>query len=161
MSHFVRALDIVLRSEGGYSDDAADPGGKTRYGITEAVARANGWSGEMYEFPLEHARTIYREDYWDACQCEAMPWPLCLYVFDAAVNQGAAAAIRMLQRALGTVQDGNIGPVTLRLARAASDWHARRFLAYRAMRYQSTRNYERYGEGWMIRLFALLEAAQS
>ena len=37
MSTFDRALEVVLRLEGGYSDDATDPGGQTRHGITEAV----------------------------------------------------------------------------------------------------------------------------
>jgi len=160
MGLFDLALSHVLKTEGGYSDDAADPGGKTRYGITEAVARANGYTGDMREFPLAHAQTIYLEDYWDACRCDELPWPLSLYVFDSAVNQGVAPARMMLQQALGTVQDGVLGPVTLRLARDATPWHARRFMALRALRYHSTRNFDRYGEGWLIRLFDVVAAGE-
>lgn len=155
MSRYDEAIEIVLDAEGGYSDDAHDPGGKTRYGITEAVARANGYQGPMREFPLEHAKTIYREDYWDACRCDDLPWPLAMYVFDAAVNQGRATAITMLQHALDTTQDGLIGANTMRLARASTHWHAARFLALRAQRYTQTRNYERFGQGWFTRLFTI------
>ena len=155
MNNFDRAFEIVVASEGGYSNHAADPGGKTRYGITEAVARANGYRGDMRAFPLAHAKTIYREDYWDACHCDQLPWPLACYVFDAAVNQGVNAAVRMLQRALDTVQDGVIGRQTLALAAKATPWHADRYLAFRAQRYFGTRNFDSFGDGWLTRLFTL------
>lgn len=155
MNHFDDALKILLKLEGGYSDDANDPGGKTRYGITEAVARRHGYLGEMRALPLDLASEIYRADYWDACRCDDLPWPLALYVFDAAVNQGRTAAITLLQHALNTTQDGLIGANTLRLARASTPWHAARFLALRASRYTETRGFERFGQGWFTRLFEI------
>lgn len=155
MSDFERALTAVLTVEGDYSDDAHDPGGKTRFGITEAVARANGYTGEMRQLPREVADAIYRKDYWAPCHCDALPWPLSLYVFDAAVNQGVQPAIKMLQRALDTVQDGVFGPTTLRLAGAATPWHAARYMAFRVLRYTGTRNADKYLAGWMTRLFLI------
>lgn len=155
MTRFDDALKIVLNQEGGYSDDAHDPGGRTRYGITEAVARRHGYTGDMRALPLDLAAAIYRGDYWDACRCGDLPWPLSLYLFDAAVNQGRTAAITLLQHALDTTQDGLIGANTLRLARASTPWHAARFLALRAARYVDTRNFERFGQGWFTRLFTL------
>jgi lysozyme family protein len=155
MSGFDQALRIVLRQEGGYSDDAADPGGKTRYGITETVARRHGYIGDMRDLPMDIAAEIYRADYWDACRCDDLPWPLALYVFDAAANQGTQPAIRMLQRALDTVQDGVIGRQTQTLAKASTPWHAARFLAFRAARYADTRGYGTFGVGWLTRLFQI------
>lgn len=155
MSRFNDALCIVLRQEGGYSDHAADPGGKTRYGITEAVARRHGYIGDMRAFSQDLAGEIYRSDYWDACRCDDMPWPLSLYVFDCAVNQGPQPAIRMLQRALDTVQDGVIGRQTQALAKASTPWHAARFLALRAARYVDTRGFTDFGIGWLTRLFEI------
>ena len=35
-------LDELIKREGGYVNNPADRGGATKYGITEAVARANG-----------------------------------------------------------------------------------------------------------------------
>ena len=53
--NFDQAFDALLEHEGGYSDHAADPGGKTRYGITEVVARSHGYRGDMRELPLDAA----------------------------------------------------------------------------------------------------------
>ena len=40
-------IDAVIDREGGYVDHPADPGGATRWGITAAVAHADGYTGEM------------------------------------------------------------------------------------------------------------------
>ena len=71
--NFLTAFEKLLKHEGGYSNHPADPGGKTRYGITEAVAREVGYRGNMNELPLELAQRIYKEKYWDAVQAEALP----------------------------------------------------------------------------------------
>jgi lysozyme family protein len=41
----------VYAVEGGYVNDARDPGGATRYGVTEQVARDYGYRGDMRWFP--------------------------------------------------------------------------------------------------------------
>ena len=66
---FHRALTAVLDLEGDYSDDARDPGGRTRYGITEAVAREQGYQGDMQDLPKSLAESIYKTHYWDVCHC--------------------------------------------------------------------------------------------
>lgn len=155
MSAFDSAFQIVIAAEGGYSNNPADPGGETMYGITKAVASANGYTGPMKSLPLDMAKGIYKDGYWDACKCDQMPWPLSVFVFDAAVNQGVQPAKLMLQRALDTVQDGALGPQTMALVAKSTSWHASRFMAFRAMRYQSTRNFDTFGVGWLTRLFTL------
>ena len=44
-------LGGVYAVEGGYVRERADPGGATRYGVTEQVARRAGYSGDMRDFP--------------------------------------------------------------------------------------------------------------
>lgn len=44
-------LAAVYSVEGGYSNDPKDGGGATRYGVTEKVARAAGYHGDMRAFP--------------------------------------------------------------------------------------------------------------
>ena len=120
-------IDDILDREGGYSDHHDDRGGKTRYGITEATARAHGYSGDMRQFPVERARAIYRRIYWDrpGLSKVARYTPLlAAELFDTAVNMGAGTAAGFLQRALNALNgqgqdfadlviDRAIGPKTL------------------------------------------------
>ena len=149
MSDFDKAFTIVIGHEGGYVNDPQDPGGETKYGISKRAYPAV----DIAELGLEDAKRIYRDDYWDACCCDDYHWPLNLYVFDGAVNQGVQVTIKMLQAALDLRQDGIIGKKTLAAAREASDWHMARFMARRAMRYFGTRRFDRFGEGWLIRTY--------
>ena len=57
-------IDALIEREGGYSNHPADRGGPTKFGITEAVARAHGYSGAMRELPREEAVAIYKRLYW-------------------------------------------------------------------------------------------------
>lgn len=150
---FPRALEVVLKLEGGYSDDPRDSGGKTQYGITEKVARAFGYSGDMRELTKQTAAEIYKQGYWLNCKCDQLPYPLSLYVFDCAVNQGSDAAKKLLQAALNVKQDGLIGSVTLAAARKSGSETAALFMAGRALRYTGTRGFDVYGKGWLKRLF--------
>ena len=59
----VAIIGTVFALEGGYSDNPADPGGKTNHGVTEQVARANGYQGDMKALPKGFAEQVYRRDY--------------------------------------------------------------------------------------------------
>ncbi|MFX8535331.1 glycosyl hydrolase 108 family protein, partial [Acinetobacter baumannii] len=49
-------LDELIKREGGYVNNPADRGGATKYGITQAVARTNGFKGSMKDLPLDVAK---------------------------------------------------------------------------------------------------------
>lgn len=55
-------LEELIKREGGYVNNPADRGGATKYGITQAVARENGWNGNMKDLPLEFAKSIYKNN---------------------------------------------------------------------------------------------------
>ena len=154
---FDNALEVVLSKEGGYSNDPNDPGGETMYGITIGVARQFGYAGEMRDIPMDMVKNIYKELYWNPCHCNDLPWPLALYVFDAAVNQGVSATVKMLQKALDVPQDGIMGRNTQAKAINSKKWHWARFMAIRAQRYMGTRNFDRFGIGWLTRLFLVAD----
>lgn len=100
---FDKALKHTLGIEGDYSDDRRDSGGKTRYGITEQKARAWGYVGNMRELPLDLAKLIYREDFWDINRLEliaALDEGIALEMFDTGVNCGLDKPVRFLQRLL-------------------------------------------------------------
>lgn len=151
MSDFDRAFDLLMESEGGYSDDPADPGGETNFGISKRA-----YPQEDIQFiTLERAKEIYRRDYWNAIRADELPYPINILIFDAAVNHGKKRAVRMLQEALRIKQDRVMGSQTIKAAVAASDAVCADFLSIRAVRYANTANFGRFGRGWMRRLFVL------
>lgn len=155
---FDQAFDKLLVFEGGYSDHAADPGGKTRYGITEAVARRVGYRGHMNELPLDLAKRIYREEYWLPVRADELPAGVRYAVFDGAVNSGVRQSVIWLQRALGVVADGAIGPKTLAAAAAADPDALRgRVLSQRLVFLTSLPTWPDFGRGWTRRIAAQLE----
>jgi lysozyme family protein len=120
-------IDELIEREGGYVDHPADKGGPTRYGITEAVARAHGYGGAMAQLPRQEAVAIYRRLYWLRPRfdqvAERLP-AVAAELFDTGANMGPAVAATFLQRALTAlnrngkdyadlIPDGRIGPATL------------------------------------------------
>ena len=102
-------IDDVIAREGGYSNHPADKGGPTRFGVTERVARAHGYGGDMRHFPRDEAVAIYVRAYWlrpglDRV-AERAP-ALAAELFDTGVNMGPAVAIGFLQRALNALNRG-------------------------------------------------------
>jgi lysozyme family protein len=156
--NFLTAFEKLLKHEGGFSDHSADPGGKTRYGVTEAVARNVGYRGDMRELPLDLAQRIYKDRYWDAMQAEALPADVRYIVFDGAVNSGITQSAKWLQRACGVKDDGIVGPATIRAANSlASDGLKRRILGQRLRFMATLPNWPAFGRGWSNRIADLLE----
>jgi lysozyme family protein len=120
---FLSAFNDLLMVEGGYSDNPDDPGGKTRYGITEAVARRHGYHGDMRSLPLDRAQTIYYIDYWKVNNLDrvaSVNYAIAHECFEAGVNCGANRSAQWLQRSINVILnaklkiDGQIGANTLR-----------------------------------------------
>ena len=99
-------IDDVIDREGGYVDHPADRGGPTCWGISVAVARANGYHGAMRDLPRAIAAAIYERVYWRGAGfdkiAERAP-ALAAELFDTGVNMGTATAVRFLQRALNAL----------------------------------------------------------
>lgn len=122
-----RLIDGVIDREGGYADQPADKGGPTCFGITEAVARANGYAGAMDKLPRPEAAAIYRRLYWSRPGLDEVAKRsarVAAELLDTGVNMGPAVAITFLQRALTALNrngkdypdltpDGRVGPATL------------------------------------------------
>lgn len=120
-------IDDLIMREGGYVDHPADRGGATRWGITERVARADGYAGEMRALPRDRAAAIYRRLYWTRPgfdRVAASAPAIAAELFDTAANMGPAVATGFLQRALNALNrgasdyadlalDGRIGSATL------------------------------------------------
>ncbi|WP_414902013.1 glycoside hydrolase family 108 protein [Sphingomonas flavalba] len=119
-------IDAAIGREGGYADHPADRGGPTRFGISEAVARANGYAGPMRALPRATAERIYRRLYWEQpgyARIAAAAPAIAAELFDTGINMGPAVATAFLQRALNALNrdaadypdiaaDGALGPQT-------------------------------------------------
>ncbi len=104
-----RLIDDVIGREGGYSNHPADRGGATRWGITEAVARAHGYRGDMRTFPRDDAVRLYRRIYWDRPGFERiadLASAVAAELFDTGVNMGPGVAVSFLRRALNALNRG-------------------------------------------------------
>ncbi len=122
-----KLIDDLIAIEGGYVDHPNDRGGPTKYGITQAVARANGYEGTMRDLPLATAKNIYLQQYvvkpgFD--KYVPLGEGLAAELFDTGVNMGQARAAQFLQRAVnalsgaGLVVEGRLGPATARATQA-------------------------------------------
>ncbi|PRY78833.1 putative peptidoglycan binding protein [Yoonia maritima] len=125
------ATDIVAR-EGGYVNDADDPGGATKYGVTVHTLRRLGMDltgdnevtdADVRVLTRAHAVSIFVEHYFRAPKIDKLPDAIQASVFDMYVNAGASA-VRILQRLLNDMRievsvDGVIGPQTILAASRA------------------------------------------
>lgn len=102
-------VDDAIDREGGFVDHRADRGGATRWGITEAVARAQGYRGAMAQLPRTVAADIYRRLYWTAPGFDRVATrapAVAAELFDTGINMGPATAATFLQRALNALNRG-------------------------------------------------------
>lgn len=101
-------LDELIKREGGYVNNPADRGGATMYGITQAVARENGFKGNMKDLPLDVAKAIYKKQYWTAPrfdQVNTISSAVAEELLDTGVNCGTGFAKPLLQRALNLLNN--------------------------------------------------------
>lgn len=102
-------IEDVIGREGGYVNHPADTGGPTRWGVTQAVARAHGYQGDMRLYPRDQAASVYRRVYWlrpgyDRVAGHAPK--IAAELFDTAINMGPDTASGFLQRALNALNRG-------------------------------------------------------
>lgn len=155
MNNFQTAIDILFKLEGGYVNDADDPGGETKYGISKKSFP----DVDIPHLTYTDAQAIYLKWFWTPLKCDQLIWPLSCYVFDMGVNSGNAQAIKTLQKTLGITVDGIIGQQTISSANKASDETIALFLANRQKFYEDLPQYSKFGQGWTKRLFFLEELA--
>lgn len=163
---FLQAFGIVVGEEGGYSNNAADPGNWTSglCGVGRCAGTKFGVSAASYpgldilHLTVADAQAIYRRDYWEQVQGDVLPPPLSLLVFDAAVNNGTTRAVRWLQQAVSVMVDGVMGPATLAAVRARSGNGAGLLAEFQAQRLYymaGLPTWRTFGLGWARRLCQL------
>jgi lysozyme family protein len=133
-----------------------DSGGLTKDGISQKAYPKL----DIANLTPEQAKDIYLTDYWQAAHCDNLPWPLSMFVFDSAVNQGVEKAVRLVQRAVGVPEDGFLGPNSMAaIAKLPLSETCSLFMARRALEYGKTKDFATYGKGWLKRLFVVALSA--
>lgn len=145
-SDWQRAIDFVLRWEGGFSDNKNDPGNYTggQVGVGEFKGTKFGISAGSYpnvdiaNLTKEQAVAIYHSDYWQRSGADKMAWPLCLVHLDSAVNAGVGKAQKWLTESGGD---------------------AMRYMALRLDFYTRLNTWQHFGMAWSRRVAELMKEA--
>lgn len=128
---FDRAIEFILREEGGYVNNPADPGGETKYGISKRAYPNEDIAG----LTVEKAKAIYRRDYWSPLGLDSVKYGPALVLLDCAVNQGVKRAMQIKEKVATSSQPFVIA-----------------FQSERALHYASLSTFPTFGRGWMRRL---------
>jgi lysozyme family protein len=155
ISNWAKSFGLLIKSEGGYVNNPADPGGRTNLGVTQAVWE--NWIGhasgekEMKSLTPEIVEPLYKKKYWDACRCDNLPSGIDYLVFDAAVLSGVGFSAKTLQKVAGATIDGAIGPKTIAAVVTTKDL-IEKFSDEKATFYKSLPTFSQFGNGWLDRI---------
>lgn len=123
----------IVRREGGYVNDADDPGGATKYGVTIHTMRRLGLDltgdgkvdgDDVRALSQTQAVDIFKDHYFAKPRIGELPRVLQASVFDMYVNAGNNA-VKILQRLLAQFDlpvqvDGDLGPQSLKAVAKAT-----------------------------------------
>ena len=136
--NFSIAHKFTAHWEGGLSDDAADSGGLTKFGVDLAMMQdiASTQAGRdtldrmgiilpvtrntIKNLTEAQAASIYRWQAWEALKLDLIPLRPAVVLYDAAVNSGPKQSVKLAQRGYNRcvtygqplVADGVMGPAT-------------------------------------------------
>ena len=155
--NYDKCLETILHHEGGYVNQPKDPGGETNLGVTKRVYEEWGGTKNMKDLQVSDVAPIYKKNYWDKMKGDDLPGGLDLCVFDFGVNAGPGRAAKYLQKMIGTVVDGGIGPNTLAKLDSYVKEHTiqETIEKYQSMRqeyYESLSTFSTFGKGWTRRV---------
>lgn len=170
------AIALMIRLEGGEANVKGDPGGHTKYGVTQATLDRVMAQGLFKNLPANvadltpgEAALIYKTVHWAAIRGDELPSTLAPLVLNAAVNMGEPRAIMLLQETVGVKDDADFGAGTMYAVRA---WRSRympdqslaeEYCAHVAARYAFIDNanaaLSQFEVGWFRRLFRVYTLA--
>lgn len=147
------AMTRVYADEGGYSNDAGDPGGPTMYGITIIDGRkywkADATADDMKNMSKAVAAGIYQKHYADPLAYNQLPSGVDYAVLDYGINSGISRAAKVLQKIVGVPQDGIMGPATVTAANKADQVKTvNAIYAERLAFLKSLKTWSIFGRGW-------------
>jgi len=155
--NFLQCFALVLKNEGGYVDNPADPGGATNLGCTKATWEA--WVGhpvtkdDIKALTPNDVMPLYKAKYWDTIKGDDLPEGVDYAVFDYAINSGPSRAAKALQSVLSVTVDGQIGAATLRALETSNPREVATAVCEARLSFlQSLPTYANFGKGWSRRV---------
>jgi len=166
-NNYEAALAHVLKSEGLWSDNPADPGGATMKGSTLVVYR--NWKrnphltkDDLKNIPDQEVHDLYKELYWDKIDGDMLPSGVDYAVFDSAVNMGVGRAAKLIQEAAGVAADGVLGPTSLSFIQKADPKELiEKFSQLKEAFYKSLSTFPTFGKGWLNRVAEVKTLSES
>jgi len=128
--NFDQAIQCILSSEGGFTDDPDDSGNWTggEVGVGDLNGTYWGISAASYNnidiknLTRAMATKIYLNEFWLKYRIAAYPDSIRLHMLDVSINSGNSRAVKILQRAAGITVDGVAGPQTMGAAVSVDIW---------------------------------------
>jgi lysozyme family protein len=157
------AIDLVMRLEGGFSDNPLDPGGASNFGITlTALSEYLGKSAskeDVRNLSVETARDIYKKRYLTGVASRISSVQVKAAYLGLATSVGPGQASKFFQVAIGEIDnlpvsaDGILGPETVQRINAIDPDLLIETVNCKAARfYESLSMFQKSGPFWMRRL---------
>ena len=165
---FDKSFDRVIGHEGGFQKMHDDRGNWTSGVVGEGELKGTKFGLSAMSYPLidienitvEYAKVIYYKDWWLPLRMNRFKPVMQYQMFDAAINHGASNAAKMLQRAVGVKDDGDIGPLTIAAKNKIEvEDLPMLFIAERILFFTKVKTFNLYGKGWMNRMAENLKLA--
>ena len=164
INNWPQCFALVLKNEGGYVDNPADPGGATNLGCTKDTWEA--WVGhpvtkdDIKALTPNDVMPLYKAKYWDTIKGDDLPEGVDYAVFDFAINSGPSRAAKALQSVLSVTVDGQIGSATLRALETANPREVATAVCEARLAFlQSLPTYGTFGKGWSRRVAEVEQTA--
>lgn len=166
MTGFDLAFERVVGHEGGFGADPKDRGNWTTGIIGQGALRGTKFGISAMSYPdldiknltLEQAKAIYKRDFWDRAKGDQYDTAIAYQLFDIAVNNGNGNAVRMLQRAAGVADDGQVGALTIAAVKSLTVTDViMRLNAERLLFITKLSTWATYGKGWTNRVAGNLQ----
>jgi len=143
---WTRSMKFIKKWEGGWADDPNDPGGATHYGITigtfqrwrEAQGKPKPTKSDLMDISQQEVEQIYKKWYWEASGADKLQYPMCMAVFNIAVNGGVERAKQFL---------AETGPRFVPYMARCIEW------------YSKIQGFDHFGRAWMRRCADLMREA--
>lgn len=152
-----QCFQMVLKNEGGFSNNPRDPGGMTNLGVTKRAWE--NWVGHtvnedfMRNLTPEKVNPFYKAQYWDRIKGDQLPAGIDYALYDFAVNSGVMKASKTAQEIAGVPADGVIGQKSIAAIIACNPHEVADAICDMRLEFlKRLSTFDTFGKGWTDRV---------